>query len=302
MIEDAILNRLADRLAAALAPPSVPLHRFVVDDAVVGFVTAERAARLRAFSGVFVVDDRDVRLAADLVGREARSAALAEVARVLARDGALTAWRDERYAVATAAEAPPLLLLERAAARYFGIETYAVHVNGATKRPDGSDAMWIARRSPRKSIDPGLLDNLVGGGVRAGSSVRETLVREAREEAGLDEATVARAGPAGVVRVRRLLPDGVQRETIFVHDLRLPSDVVPRNEDGEVVGFRLVAPEEVAWLCGNRDGPDVVTADASLVVADWLLRHGHVPERSDAFRRIAGLCLRETIAPSQTLA
>jgi 8-oxo-dGTP pyrophosphatase MutT (NUDIX family) len=280
VIDDAILNRLAQRLAVALAPPSVPLHRFVVDGFVVGETTAERAARLAAFSNVFVVDEREVRLVPQLVGFEARTAALAEVASVLAREGALTAWRDERYAVAASFEAPPLLLLERAAARYFGIATYAVHVNGLTPRPDGSDAMWIARRSPHKAIDPGLLDNMIGGGIAAGSSVRETLVKEAWEEAGLEASVALLAHPAGIVRIHRLQPDGVQRETLFVHDLWLPADVVPRNQDGEVVEFRLASSEEVAWIAGTAEGLEAATADAAAVMADWLVRIGCVPRKS----------------------
>jgi 8-oxo-dGTP pyrophosphatase MutT (NUDIX family) len=280
VIDDAILNRLAQRLAVALAPPSVPLHRFVVDGGVVGEITAERAARLAAFSNVFVVDEREVRLVPRLAGVEARTAALAEVARALAREGALTAWRDERYAVAASFDAPPLLLLERAAARYFGIATYAVHVNGLTNRPDGSDAMWIARRSPHKAIDPGLLDNMIGGGIAAGSSVRETLVKEAWEEAGLAASIALLARPAGTVHIHRVQPDGVQCETLFVHDLRLPAEVMPRNQDGEVVEFRLASPEEVAWIAGTAEGPEAATADAAAVMARWLVRRSYVARRS----------------------
>ncbi len=43
--------------------------------------------------------------------------------------------------------------------------------------------MWIARRSPTKPIDPGMLDNLVGGGLAAGLTVAQTLVKEGWEEA-----------------------------------------------------------------------------------------------------------------------
>jgi 8-oxo-dGTP pyrophosphatase MutT (NUDIX family) len=280
VIDDSILNRLAHRLAVALAPPSVPLHRFVVDGVAVGEITAERAARLAAFSDVFVVDEREVRLVPQLEGFEGRTAALADVASVLARDGALTAWRDERYAVAASFAAPPLLLLERAAARYFGIATYAVHVNGLTTRSDGSEAMWIARRSPHKAIDPGLLDNMIGGGIAAGSSVRATLVKEAWEEAGLEASVALLARPAGTVRIYRLQSDGVQRETLFVHDLRLPVDVVPRNQDGEVVEFRLASSEEVAWIAGTAEGLEAATADAAAVMADWLVRIRCVPRKS----------------------
>jgi 8-oxo-dGTP pyrophosphatase MutT (NUDIX family) len=283
VIEAHILNRLADRLAAALAPPSVPLHRFVVDGIDAGELDAPRAERLRAWPDVFVVDEREVRLVPTLVGVDACTAALDRVVGQLASEGALTAWRDERYAVAGAFGATPLFHLERAAARYFGIPTYAVHVNGTTT-VGGREAMWIARRSPDKAIDPGLLDNMIGGGIAAGSSVRETLVKEAWEEAGLDAATATLARAAGSVRIRRLQPDGVQRETLFVHDLHLPRDVVPRNQDGEVVEFRLASPEEAAWIAGTAEGSEAATADAALVMAEWLVRQGYISRRSGVGR------------------
>ena len=44
------------------------------------------------------------------------------------------------------------------AARYFGVQTYAAHVNGLVRRGDDVE-MWIARRSPTKSIDPGRLES-----------------------------------------------------------------------------------------------------------------------------------------------
>ena len=62
------------------------------------------------------------------------------------------------------------------------------HLRRARQRPGAPrrrDAMWIARRSPTKAIDPDLLDNLVGGGIAAGQSVPTTVVKEAWEEAGI---------------------------------------------------------------------------------------------------------------------
>jgi 8-oxo-dGTP pyrophosphatase MutT (NUDIX family) len=142
--------------------------------------------------------------------------------------------------------------------------------------------MWIARRSASKSIDPGMLDNLVGGGVAAGIGVAETIVKEADEEAGIPAPLARNARHAGTVEVLRLQPDGLHRETIHVHDLDLPPAFVPTNRDGEVAGFRLVTAEEVALIAGNDKGADVMTADASLVVADWLLRTGAIEPGADA--------------------
>ncbi len=140
--------------------------------------------------------------------------------------------------------------IERAAARFFGIATHAAHINATTTR-NGETRMWIARRSATKPIDPGLLDNLVGGGIAAGASIADTVVKEAWEEAGIPADVASSARAAGFVRIFREQPDGMHRETIHVHDLSLPPDFEPRNQDGEVAGFRLASIDEVA-KCGRQ--------------------------------------------------
>src|SRR5437867_2356931 len=179
----AALARIADRLGRALAAPAGAHQPLVVAGHVVGWLTPERAQRLARWPQLFRRSERGLELAPSLDSPEARAEALVAVARTLAAEGALTAWRDERYAVAASPGEKPLFELERAAARYFGIHTFAAHANGLTGDEDRW-RMWLARRSPAKAIDPGLLDNLVGGGIAAGADAAATLVKEAWEEAG----------------------------------------------------------------------------------------------------------------------
>ena len=261
---------------------------FVVDGRVVGALDPPRAMALARFPDRFVVEAQEVRFASHLTDAAARTTAAASVARALADEGRLSAWRDERYAVGAGPDGVPLFLLERAAARYFGIRTFAAHVNGTTQR-DGGPAMWIARRSPRKAIDPGLLDNMIGGGIAAGRTVAETVAKEAWEEAGLPAVLARTARPIDTLEIRRAQPDGLHVETIFVHDLELPDDTIPANRDGEVAEFRLVAPEQAARLVANEAGPEVVTADASLVIVDWLMRHGYVSRGTAAWSALGRL-------------
>jgi 8-oxo-dGTP pyrophosphatase MutT (NUDIX family) len=284
VIEAGILPALHARLAAALAPPSAPLVPLEADGGRVGEVTAARALRLAAFGDVFAYDGARLRFAAPLADPASRTAALGPVVRTLAAEGALTAWRDERYDAGA-------FEVERAAARYFGIATRAVHVNGLVEGPSGT-AMWIARRSPAKAIDPGMLDNLVGGGMPSGATVVDTLVKEAWEEAGIDAATARQARGAGIVRIRRLQPDGLQHETVHVHDLWLPRDFRPANQDGEAVEHRQVPLEALPALLANAEGPDVLTADASLVALDALLRLGAIDADDPLYPWLADLCGR----------
>jgi 8-oxo-dGTP pyrophosphatase MutT (NUDIX family) len=275
MISDGIVAAILARLVRALAPPAGKYKPLRIESDIVGWLDPARAACLGDHADVFEVHAGGVRFAAGVASPDARTEALGRVAAALAAAGQLTAWRDERYPVAPSFGVAPLFLLERAAARFFGIQTYAAHVNGLVRRGDQT-AMWVARRSPHKAIDPGLLDNLVGGGIAAGQSVAATVIKEAGEEAGIVAEVAALAQPAGAVHIFREQPDGLQRETIFVHDLWLPADFVPAGQDGEVVDHRLVTLAEAARLIGNERGPDVVTADAGLVILDCLLRHGAI--------------------------
>jgi len=94
---------------------------------------------------------------------------------------------------------------------------------------------------------------------------------------------------AGAVHVCRLQPEGVQRETVFVHDLWLPADFTPRCHDGEAVEHKRVDLITAARLIARPDGADAVTADASLVVLDWLMRQGAISRTSPDFDALDAL-------------
>ena len=266
---------IARRLGALLARPRAdywPLH---VDGTVAGWVAPVRAQRLARFADVFVVADESVAFVAALTTAAARTHALERVARVLAGEGALSSWRDECYAVAPAFDAAPWFLLERAAARYFGVHSWAVHGNGLVADGEGL-RMWFARRSPTKAIDPGMLDNLVGGGVPAGMGLRDAFVKEAWEEAGLPEAFTRGATEVSTLTIVRDTDTGLFRESIVVFDITLRPGDIPDNQDGEAVEHRCVSLLEAARLIAVTDGLDQVTPEASLVVLDALVRHGAV--------------------------
>jgi hypothetical protein len=161
---------------------------------------------------------------------------------------------------------------KRAAARYFGVSAYAAHVNGLV-RLDGELAMWIARRSPAKSIDPGMLDNLVGGGIAAGVTHRRHGDQGSVGGSRYRSSARANRGARGHRSTVPRAADGLQRETIYVHDLVLPVDFAPANQDGEVSDYRRVSLGEAARLVaetsgpGCRDWPDASLGDRRLPFA-----------------------------------
>ena len=242
----------------------------------IGWLRKDHAQRVTPWPGIFKRDKSGVRIAEALDSPEARTAALGDVIRALHEDGVITGWRDERYAVVTDFDAPPLFHIERAAARFFGTTTYAAHANGYCG--SGADCeMWLARRSATKPIDPGMLDNLVGGGMSAGVPPLQTIVREAWEEAGIPDPLARNAVAAGTISLLREVPEGVQSEVIFVFDLELPRDFQPHNEDGEVAEFRRVPLAQIIEVLHGKS----ITLDASLVTTSFLVRRGYLSLPAD---------------------
>lgn len=243
----------------------------------VGWIRLTDIALLARWPDVFEIDhveQRRVMLAPAFDTVDLRSAALGSVIGALAAEGRIPGWRNETYAIRNAFDAPPLAYIERAASRFFGTMTYAVHLNGVVEYADGAPQVWIARRSDTKATDPGMLDNVVAGGIGWGFGVEATIVKECWEEAGIPEEIAARATAGRTAHVLQSLPEGTQAEQIFIYDLALPADFAPRNQDGEVGEHRLARIDEVArWI---EEG--AMTVDASLATLDCLLRRRWIDE------------------------
>jgi 8-oxo-dGTP pyrophosphatase MutT (NUDIX family) len=249
----------------------LPMLPFYVKEHVVGWLRPSFANELQRWPHIFEVGEAFVMLRTLPDTAAARTAAMAEVVRELHREGEIHGWRDELVSVAARYGAPELLRIERAATRHFGIMAYAAHLNGFTRR-EGRAYAWIGRRAADKSIDPGKLDNLVGGRIAAGMSVDETLRKEAWEEAGLAPTLLGDLTCVNAVRVEYAVPEGLHREILFVHDLWLAPDFTPSNQDGEVSEIRCMPVEEVIQNLLTAD----FTLDAGAVMIDGLLRLGAV--------------------------
>lgn len=224
---------------------------------------------------------------------ESRSEAVMSVMTNLRSQGLITGWRDELLPLSKSFYDAPLVLVERAAAGFLGMQQYGVHINGfvRTSNDDGSgvERMWMARRSATKSKYPGMLDHIVAGGQPAGLGLMENVLKECMEEAGIPE-DVARKGvqAAGAISYEgfedfstndasgRSEIDGfISRSVLFCYDLELPSDFVPDAVDGEVEEF-------FQWSMGEvidsmvKDYHDPIKPNCYPVIIDFLLRRGHI--------------------------
>jgi len=203
-----------------------------------------------------------------------RVALLGEINQRLRADGLIVAWRDETFAVPALDDGHLLATFERAASRFWGTLTFGAHCNGYLADADGRPShLWIARRAFTKPTDPGLLDNLVGGGVPHGQSPAASVVREGWEEAGLTPAQMAGLQPGRRLRVARDIPEGFQLEEVSAYDLALPPGLVPQNQDGEVHSIQCMPVAEAL----ARAAAGEMTVDASLVTLDFALRHQLLP-------------------------
>ena len=189
----------------------------------------------------------------------------------LRQAGLLRAWRDETYPVLAAnGQGPLLATFERAASRFWGTLTFGAHCNGYLAGPDGRPShLWIARRAFDKAVDPGLLDNLIGGGVPFGQTPAAALLREGWEEAGLQAGQMQALRPGRRFTVLRDVPEGLQHEQVSVYDLALPADVQPQNQDGEVHSLALLPLDQALAHAAGGD----MTVDATLATLDFALRH-----------------------------
>ncbi len=214
---------------------------------------------------------------------EHRSAAMMEVVESLASRGIIQGWRGESVAVGESFYAKPLMHVERACSRYFGLTMYASHLNGLTIR-DGQPAVWIATRAANKAIDPSLFDNVTAGRIPRGLSPQQSLEKEAFEEAGMDAVTIAHAKSVSAIRCKHEVAEGLHHEIMFVYDIVLPENFVPNNQDGEVAGFTCFSIRDILTMLQT---PHHFTTDAALVMIDCLIRRGYItPDNEDYLEMI----------------
>jgi 8-oxo-dGTP pyrophosphatase MutT (NUDIX family) len=250
-----------------------------LDGERVGSVAEAHLPLLAAHPADFAVAEAGVEIRIAPAERESRLAALH---RRWHADGVIIGWRDEAYALSPL-DGPeagrPRVAIERAASRFWGSLTFGAHANGYVRGADGRPAaLWIAQRSASKPTDPGLFDNLVGGGVPLHQQPADALVREAWEEAGLAPDQAQHAQPGRVLHLARDIPEGFQLEWLFAFDLELPVGFAPQNQDGEVQGFRLLPLADALALAQG----ETMTVDASLVTLDFADRHGLLPPAPQA--------------------
>ena len=235
----------------------------------VGLLRRDNAEALRRFPDVFAAGEDKVELVAR-GGVAAVSRAIDAVIDALVSEGRVPKWRNETFDAAPRWGAPPIFRLDRGAVPFFGTRAYGVHLNGYL-RQGNKLWLWVGRRSADKQVAPNKLDNLVAGGIGNGHGVDETLLKEGEEEASIPTSLLSHAISASAVSYRMETNLGIRDDVMFVYDLEMPADFVPKNRDGEIVHFELMPASAV--LERIRATSDF-KFNVNLVLLDFAVRHG----------------------------
>ncbi|TXT12471.1 uncharacterized protein COLE_02881 [Cutaneotrichosporon oleaginosum] len=231
-------------------------------------------------------------------GRQAMDKAIADTAARWRAAGlftpALAGWRDELYAIyasprSAAFATPPrggwrnaAFACERAACAVWGFATFGVHMT-AYEGEGGSMKIWVPRRSPTKATWPGMLDNTVAGGITAGMTPRDTMIKECDEEASLPASLVeARLRNVGLATYWYITKAGFLQPDRYLYDLPLPPRdsadyVLPRPHDDEVESFHLMTvPEVIEALHRGEFKPN-----CGIILVDFLIRHSLITPENE---------------------
>jgi 8-oxo-dGTP pyrophosphatase MutT (NUDIX family) len=252
---------------------------FLVDGARVGMMRRAFAERLAEWPDLFRVSRDRVDLLLPGASVSERSSAVAAVLSSLAEQGVISHLHGEQYVATAGTREQGILMLDRAAAPYFGIRAFGQHMNGYVQEA-GELKLWLGRRADDRIHYPGCLDNLVAGGLPATIGMDENLAKECREEAGIGPELVARARPVGAITYNLETEKGLKPDTLYCYDLELPPGFRPRCTDGEVAGFELLSIQDVMKIVFESDE---FKLNCNLVVIDFCIRHGYLSPYHDEF-------------------
>ena len=107
---------------------------------------------------------------------------------------------------------------------------------------DPRGRLLLQKRAMTKDTNPGRWDTSVGGHVSAGEPVRDALLRETREELGLDA--------SAAVRLYAYLFEGTF-ESEYAECFLLETAQAPRHDPGEIDEVRWFTMAEVADMIGT---------------------------------------------------
>lgn len=177
--------------------------------------------------------------------------------------------RNEAFDVRATPTGPVIATIDRGALPVFGIAAQGVHLDGLVRKPDGMH-IWIGKRAANKALDPGKLDHIVAGGIPAGLTPWQTLVKEAGEEASIPQTLLTQAQQYATIHYAMARNEGLRRDILHCYEVELPPDFTPTPADGEVESFTLMPLSDVSDIIEHTND---FKFNVNLVLLALLLRH-----------------------------
>lgn len=262
---------------------------FMVNNSQVGYISPKVVLLLQNYPNVFEISSSHVKFTSKLTTYESRSKAIANVLEELRKNDSyisLKLWRDELYQVKSNYNEAPVFNLERCACPMFGVAACGAHMNGFVNHSQQGLSLWIATRSSGKQTYPGMFDNMVAGGISCGYGVKETLIKECAEEAGIPEELATKSIAVGIISYTYENELGIKPEAQFCFDLEVPETFQPIAVDGEVEKFELYPIEKVKDLITSSN----FKPNSAAVTLDFLIRRGLInPDETDYYIEILQL-------------
>ncbi len=181
--------------------------------------------------------------------------------------------------------APYPVQMLRTAAPLFGVACRGAHLTVYVQEPDGGLKIWVRGGRQRVKTYPGMLDSTVAGGIRAEESPFECILHEADEEASLSEELVrSKVRACGVISYVSKTGRGLGAdlglmvpECLYLYEVEVGPEVVPKPRDGEVKEFYLwdVDTVKAAMLRGE------FKTNCAVVLIDFFIRHGIITQENE---------------------
>lgn len=254
---------------------------FMLENQCIGLVRSAFAKSLSNYPQAFQVTGQSISLAPGLKTVEQRNRVITETVQALIVDGVVAYVVEEPYPV-KGHNNELFFVIDRAMVPFMGFRSFGQHINGYVNRPDGL-YMWIGTRARDRRIFPGLLDNIVAGGLPHGLSLQENLVKECHEEAGMPAELALQARPVSAITYNAISEKGYKPDTLYCYDIELSEEFTPVNTDGEVEKFELLPIAEV--ISKVRQG-GLFKPNCNLVLIDFFARHGLLDAQEPEFLEI----------------
>lgn len=255
---------------------------FFIDNNCFGLTHINHVEHLLKWPNVFQANGNGLTLNRELDTPLKRTTAVDSVMQTLYKERVIDSWVGEQYSISTEFNGTSVMLLERAAVAFLGVQGYGIHLNGLVRKNNGV-YVWVAVRSKSKPFWPGQLDQIVAGGQPEGISLVDNLVKEAAEEAAIEESVARTATFESQIQYCSQTHRGLNNDGIFAYDLWLDESFVPRNTDGEVESFKLMPIEEMARITETTDD---FKDNCNLVNIDLLLRKGIINDTHPEYAEI----------------